>query len=208
MKVLAGYISGGTIRVELNRSLIGLIYYPAKKYKLIGVMDELGIYIADNRNSIVLKFLEQTDADWLIQFDSDIKFPSNTVETLLENYETGFKVISGVYNNTKYENGKQRIVPMTFRFVEESNSYKPIKIGKIPTIVDVVGAGCLLVHREVFEKFDKTAYMPWFGYEASNIMKPFGEDFTFCRRVRRLGYNIIADPRVPLVHYKVIGVEG
>ncbi len=58
---------------------------------------------------------------------------------------------------------------------------------------DGVGCGCLLIHRSVFEKIKP----PYF---VMNQGKYGGEDFYFCRKAKRAGFKIYADPGVLCGH--------
>jgi len=90
--------------------------------------------------------------------------------------------------------------------------YKPNKITKnyLPITtkglreVDIVGAGFLLVKREVLEKMD----YPWFRYEWIRFKKndieyqtQSGEDVGFCIHAKRYGYKIYVDCDCIIKHY-------
>jgi len=70
--------------------------------------------------------------------------------------------------------------------------------------VDAVGAGCLLVNREVFTKIrdmpvERAA--PWFQ-ETVYHDRLMGEDFTFCMRAAAAGYKIAVNTSVRFGHIK------
>lgn len=52
-----------------------------------------GIYVDHNRNEIAERFF-RTDAEWLLQVDTDIQFPDTLVETLLERAGRDKKVLA------------------------------------------------------------------------------------------------------------------
>jgi hypothetical protein len=56
--------------------------------------------------------------------------------------------------------------------------------------VDGVGAGCLMVHRHVYQQMEP----PWFKFEGS------GEDLYFCRKAKALGFQIALDTSLHLGH--------
>lgn len=67
--------------------------------------------------------------------------------------------------------------------------------------VDVVGAGCLLIRREVFEKVPA----PWFTSEWREEGH-LSEDFSFCEKARKVGYRIAVDTAVRPLHLEPMGI--
>jgi GT2 family glycosyltransferase len=68
--------------------------------------------------------------------------------------------------------------------------------------VDAVGAGFVIVRRDVWEAIDGH----WFDYEHYNG-RQLGEDVAFCHKVADAGFEILLDPRVRLAHLKVMEVH-
>ncbi len=64
--------------------------------------------------------------------------------------------------------------------------------------VDVTGFGCVLIKREVFEKFPEGNPFRKIFCEASN--DNHGEDWSFCIRAHRLGFSIYVDTSIPIGH--------
>ena len=104
-----------------------------------------------NRNTIAEMFLE-TDSEWLFFIDTDTIVPDGTIRRLLDMDVT---LASGLY----YGKG-QNHPPIAYIRIPETGLYRPLdkvyqwERGEILP-VDAAGAGCLLIHRTVFEDIKK-----------------------------------------------------
>jgi len=160
------------------------------------------------RNELVQIALEN-DHSWIFFMDSDIILNRNAVLTLLSHR---LPVVSGLYRAKKRDgfywcayveteleiNGKKekRFLPI------ESWNTRIIK-------VDLVGAGCLLIHRDVFKIVRKNTDLPFFLWTKGRSEKELdklgvpkelrgmSEDFYFCRLIKLYGgFNIYVDTAV------------
>lgn len=66
------------------------------------------------------------------------------------------------------------------------------------TEVDVVGSGCMLIHRRVIEMVKR----PWFmrEYDEDGIVVK-GHDYLFCEKAQSCGFKIYAHMNYPCEHY-------
>jgi hypothetical protein len=154
--------------------------------------------------------------EYLMFVDDDVCIPADTIPRLLAH---GKDIVSGLYYRRappllpvmlKYKNPKE---------AEWISSWQPR--GALIE-VDLVGAGCLLIHRRVFEKMGPA---PWFIWELQeNITKwirlgmnlppddPLhSEDFSFIRNARRLhGIPAFVDTSIECEHigYASSGAAG
>jgi hypothetical protein len=184
-----------------------------------------GPRIAEARSQIVDAFFadERLQASWLLMIDSDMTFPPDLVERLLEVADPTERPIVGglcfaggrdhdpyptIYREveTKLPDGK------SFVGIEPIHDYPEDQLVR----VGGTGAACMLVHRQVFIAMShpypkgfgttadgtKTPY-PWFVEGlVTPTGEPIGEDIAFCRRATQLGIPIHVDTSIKLGHVK------
>ena len=152
---------------------------------------QMGSLIYNSRNYLATAAVKM-EADYILWLDSDMVFPTDTLERLWKDRDKG-GIITGVY----------------YRRVEP---YKPVLYSKLDIDdngcqwencedikdeifeVEGCGFGCVLTPTNVF-----VDVVNRFG----NMFAPIsgvGEDLSFCWRAKQCGYNIVADPRIPLGH--------
>lgn len=174
-----------------------------------------GIYINYNRNCVVDYFLDKTECDYLMFLDYDNGFFPEVFDLFMEDMsDPEVKIVSGTYylkdpKKRTYVAGQQAETSELFicdfypeeAFVGE----RLINITKNHSSGNgLVGAGCLMVKREVFEDLDK----PWFDNRYHNkvlkderkILMFLGEDNYFCLHAQDNGYDIYLDTRIKSPH--------
>ena len=153
----------------------------------------------DARNTKPLK--GAVTYDKIIWIDSDIAW---TPQQFMKLYESDKDVISGAYLQS---NGSVVVYPEMlkppYQYQEFINKFDLEKVA-------AVGFGFLAVKQGVFENLSR----PWFqtayvkqplGPNGEDIDFPLlGEDYSWCERVRRLGYDIWVDPTVRVTHHKMM----
>lgn len=151
----------------------------------------MGSLIYNSRNYLATAAVKM-EADYILWLDSDMVFPSDTLERLWKDRDKG-DIVTGIY----------------YRRVEP---YKPVLYSRLDIDdngcqwencegikdeifeVEGCGFGCVLTPTNVF-----IDVMNRFG----NMFSPIngvGEDLSFCWRAKQCGYNIVADPGIPLGH--------
>lgn len=147
--------------------------------------------VAVARNLIADRFLRETTASHLLFWDDDVLVPSGALFQLLE---ADAPIVSGFYTSRM-----PPVQPIAYkRIAKAGHHYQPImpvKPGKF--LVDGCGAGFLLIRREVFERLSR----PWFQFlcgrkKGSNV----SEDFYFCEKAIKAGFQIVVDSRVSCGH--------
>ena len=158
-----------------------------------------GTYIHQARNLI----WNSCKSDWLLFIDSDMQFNGLDVQQLIEQDKP---ISSGVSLNRF--NGQ----PNVFR--ERDSQYEAMQsLPAAPFTADGVGAGFLLIQRQVLDDYRlpegpfDLLYAPIMSARGRQI---WGEDLSFCRRMQTLGYQIWVHPGVRLGHVSttVLGKEA
>jgi hypothetical protein len=146
------------------------------------------------------KLVQEMRGDWLFMTDTDHTFVPDTLYrllTLMQRYQT--PVLSGIYRHKALPHH-----PMLWMWHDAQGGFVPlVEVDKTAHLikVDACGAGCLLVHRSVFERISRELEEPPFEHRGS-----YGEDFSFFVRCRELGIPVYATPHVEAVHLMLHGV--
>jgi hypothetical protein len=152
----------------------------------------------------------KVESEWLLFLDSDVLPPANILKELMSH---NLPIVSGIYNAKnvgldwsmwRYEwvnNEEQVTVPVKKwdgRLIE----------------VDTVGAGCILVKKDVLRDIKSKFNLPMFlftKYRPEAFMKTLdvpdermrscSEDFWFCLLAKACGYKIMVDTEMKCAHY-------
>jgi len=153
--------------------------------------------IVESRNVIVEKMLKE-GYDYFLSLEFDVIPPKDVVEMLLTH---GKEIVSGVYFKefrTLNQNGKllkKEIMPLAYKSFGKSRvrrmRYNEVK-GNDLIDVRIVGLGCILIHREIFEKGIR------FRYDSKK--EGVFDDTNFCLDVAKEGYKIYMDNSVKCLH--------
>lgn len=148
------------------------------------------------RNTGCLKLLE-LGWEWLFFYDDDVIAPPDTIVRLINHNK---QIVSGVYYR-RYE-------PLAPVMLKDSPN-GPQWITEYPKNslieVDFVGAGCLLIHRDVLKSLPPLSNRcHWFEWRCDRTDLPHlektSEDFTFCKHARNHGFKIHVDTSIQCVH--------
>lgn len=137
--------------------------------------------------------------DKILWIDSDIAF---TPDDVLKLYESDKEIISGAY---LFGDGS---VAAYKTFGKNGYTHKDVIDMKETTEIEGCGFGFLMVKQGIFEQLSR----PWFQQvmgsvelDGKTIEFPImGEDLSWCKRVRDLGYKIYLDPSVKVTHHKQV----
>ncbi len=154
-----------------------------------------------------------TTPDWFWFVDTDISFQSYDVLYQLLSYADPVErpIVSALYFGYM-DNGA--IVPVWFGLTPDKRIEKIKSFSSGLNKLGVVGMGCCIIHRSVFEKFGtKYAHTGWlyFGHDTApwipeaaieNDMTPFGEDNCFCHRCNQMDIPIYGVGGIVVEHRK------
>lgn len=151
------------------------------------------------RNQIVQILMSDPRIASVLQVDDDMGLHGSNWPRLLLNPAP---ISSGLaFGWQSGDHGRvPQVLPVQYR-IEPTGSFTsiPPPSGTDLYEVDAIGAACLHVRREVFQKMDA----PWFKFEFGRMGNvECGEDQYFCRKAHALGYKVVVDPNVRIEHYK------
>lgn len=225
----------GPISAPFMRSMVALREYEVAKMAgglqplVRHVIPQAGLYIDHNRNIIVEKFME-TDAEWLLQVDTDIEFPCTLVETLLAVSGSEKRILAAsvpliVAGERPEDQG--RPVGSAWMRTEQPGIWMGVPPSTITTQgieCDGIATAICLIHREVFEAIAEREGQRWFlkfevgrlnteksraAWGEGGAMKdrrfiPIGEDLAFSIRAAEAGFKLWCCKVPGLKHYKTL----
>ncbi len=145
----------------------------------------------------------------LMWIDSDIAFEPRSVQRLRLH---GLPIVAGLYPKKIEKAWSSRFLP----------DQRTLTLGEGGGLIEILyaAAGFLLVRRPVFLEVQRREGLPTCVWENGPAMVPYfqpmvipsggghiylGEDYAFCERARRCGFEIFADTTIRLQH---IGIYG
>jgi GT2 family glycosyltransferase len=179
-------------------------------HRIRDVFGSGGLYIADNRNRLVKRFLDETDGEWLWSLDSDIEFTGQTLDLLLTAAGEGPRLIAAPYWSD-YATGRY----LTWLRADETG-FLAFSALPDPGVYELAacGMGCTLIHRDVLETIrvgaDERDPWTWFAHDLVLTGKGWmraGEDVGFCVRARQAGYPPYGLSSALVKHHKVYALD-
>jgi GT2 family glycosyltransferase len=163
--------------------------------------------ICDARNWAVRAFLA-TDSEWLWFVDTDTGYLPDTLPRLMEVADPKHTPVVGAMCYGVREIGPDRFggfhtrtFPAMYRL---SSTFTEVTEFPQDTLMEVEGTGaaCLLIHRTALEKVYNACGPVWFDAIFAGDGEPFGEDLSFCLRLRELRIPIHVHTGIPTRHQK------
>ena len=112
-----------------------------------------------NRNNIIMWFLRQNVADWLLFVDDDVEMPPNTAgELLTAAMERDAKFMTGIYYRRF-----PPCEPLIYRRQSDGwyNAYLPDQDYTVGDVIQIDGSGmgCTLLHKDCFKAILETHFL-------------------------------------------------
>jgi hypothetical protein len=150
-------------------------------------------YLPDARNVVHKSFYDCEEYPYLFMLDSDVMCPPNTVERLLSH---NLPVVAGWYRNKGQHRSKNNN-PVVYDFGSDSGQFVEWNQRTVEGTgleqVGAVGAGCILMKREVAKALGEKPY----------DMNHGGEDLKLCYKLRQLDIPIFVDWSIDCSHLGV-----
>lgn len=185
-KIIFAVPTNGTISAPTLNAMIGICEREDIEYHAI-----TGSPISAIRNVMVSRLLADDDATHLLMIDDDTVPPKNIVDLLLEcdsllaSAIVPIKIQGKIVTNIIKDN----------RFMEEW------PLNDKPFEVEGVGTGCVLLHRDAFNRIK----WPWFRYvEGKTSEERTGEDIYFGIEANKVGLRYKVHPKSVCGHIKKI----
>lgn len=167
-----------TFAFDLTRACA---YHARNTQDKILLFSNMGTLICNQRQELAFQALK-AGAEWILYFDSDMRFPIDVIGRLLAH---GEDVVAANYSTRRHP-----VHPVAF-CNEKLDDYvytKPSSTGLEEVVA--VGMGVCMVRAEILKDLE----LPWFaiGYRAASN-EFTGEDIFFCRRLKAAGHKILID---------------
>jgi len=226
-RVVLGYVHGSQLTASFHDTIVQLLVYDmSHEGRIVGGGGRVSQYssanISNARNNIVRRFLDESDAEWFFSVDTDMSFPPETLDRLLEQaYKHGVPIVGGLC----FGQADGELFPTTYLLSGDAEHPKMVRLNAWPRRVEdnemhplipvsATGAACVLIHRSVLEamreKFPEP--YPWFreeilgeppwGAGAPGTGSAMGEDITFMLRAGVLGFPVHVHVDVEVGHEK------
>lgn len=214
--VVAAYLHAGDVSHSFHHSCRNLWIWDVTHHQRVTgfIAQECGAgRITDGRNTAVHRFLA-TDSEWLLFVDADMGFEPDAVDQLVAVADPERRPVVGAlcFGQRRGAAGPAGSVrlqqfPTIYQWVMGAGISGCAPMHEYPPNAlvecDGTGAAFLLIHRSVFERM-RESYpepRPWFD-EMIQQGRPFGEDLTFCWRLRELDIPLHVHTGVQTSHYK------
>jgi hypothetical protein len=171
--------------------------------------------LVEARNQAVEKFLATCDAEWMLWLDTDMGFPADLAERLIEHADPVERPIVGALCFAQRESEPDgmggwrcRAAPTIFDWAKLESGAEGflIRWDYAPnTLVRCNGTGsaAVLVHRSVFSKVAAKFGPRWYEMVPNpSTGDLIGEDLAFCLRAAACGIPVHVHTGVPTTHMK------
>lgn len=142
--------------------------------------------VHDARNKIAQRALDE-GATHLMFIDSDISFPANAIQQLLDH---DLDVVGGLYFRKRPPH-----MPTFSQVIGKKITFPTTFPRKDLFEVFGIGTGFLMINTKVLKKIQP----PWFFF-GNYHGQAIGEDIYFCRKAKAKKFGVWCDPTIPIQH--------
>lgn len=173
--------------------------------------------LVEARNQAVGEFLASRDADWLLWLDTDMGFPADLCDRLLEAADPAERPVVGALAFAQKETvpdgmGGWRCTaaPTIYdwaRMPDGREGFTTRWDYPAATLVRCAGTGsaCVLIHKSVFAKIAAKFGPVWYDMAPNPTTRGLiGEDLSFCVRAGALGVPVYVHTGVQATHMKQV----
>lgn len=193
--VMIGYVHGEFVHARFMRSVLD----EAGRSGAVVKDRHSEPFVDKARNLLVDEFLA-SECEWFLSVDTDIILPACVVSRMLVRHKPFLGALIYVNDNPPFPQIYRKIADFGLGSFGTMLVHQDFEPGELVE-ADGTGAGCLMVHREVFEAIPKQSPFRWFQHE-QRFNDMFGEDITFCLRAGAAGYQLYIDTAVHAGHIK------
>jgi hypothetical protein len=218
--VTVAYVHSDQVAYSWHHSMVEMIGYDmAREGRIIR-----GGYIAmrcgatglvQARNDTVTEFLSSRDADWLLWIDTDMGFPADMCERLLDAADPAERPIVGALCFSQRETEADgmggwrcRAVPTVFDWARLDDGQEGFAVRwdyphDAVTRCAGTGSAAILIHRSAFARIAAKYGASWYEMTPNpSTGQLIGEDLSFCARAGALGIPVHVHTGVACSHMK------
>lgn len=207
--VVVAYVHPGMVSSYFTTSLLHMVLYdrvPGRQ-RISGVFEEWSsANISASRNELTRRFVDETDADWLLWIDADMAWQPDALDGLLASADPVERpIVGGLCFGALHD----ALFPTIYHLAAmDGGGFSTVRVYDYPQDALIrctaTGAAFLLIHRSALVKIRNRGFnttFPWFQ-ETENKGQPVGEDITFCLRAGILDIPVHVNAAVKVGHHK------
>jgi hypothetical protein len=196
--ILTGRERTHWIHPDLLNVCMAMIFWQRETGSGLSTSTVNGVVPVDAARNVAVKEFMDSGFEWLLQIDNDVVPPSNVLSVL---DDVGYRKIIGLPCGIEKMPGDLTLAlgnkAQNNNAGEPYESYRGLPAGWVP--IDIVGTGCIFVHRDVFASIGH----PWFECTIRGAAHT-GEDFGFCEKAAAKGFRVWTHSGFPCAHYKTV----
>ena len=186
-KILIAVPSTEQVAAEFAQCLSLATGYLVSQGHTVNVGLNIGSYVGKNRRELVQYFLS-TDFEYIWWLDYDMTFPIDACARLLKH---DAPVVGCNYRKRRFPNPSFLACRTDKKSILDGGETVELTDKSPDTeFVDVVGHGCCLVKREVYENLGEPYYI--MDYDKKKKLE-VGEDIFFFQSLKNKGYKVLCD---------------